>query len=266
MIPQKTKCFVIVVHFGEPFITARCIAGLCQSPFAPDMVIIVDHAAVPFVADSSYASRCKVVRSGVNTGYGAGFNEGLRALKTVGIQDSDVVVCMNNDISVGEQMMGQLREWWRQQTKSVLAGPRLMAISLLTGRAQNFLGMMRLPYVDGAFVSARYSVWRSLGGMPADYFLYCEDALLSWRALRANISLQAIPGLAITHAQSVETDSDQKTYYLVRNGARLLSEEAPGLWKNWWRGVNWLRLLWHSTFSRSPKRNIITQALKDAGV
>lgn len=269
MIPQKTKCFVIIVHFGTDFVTKQCLASLCQSSLRPDLIIIVDHGLIPFALPATYQEYCQVIRPAKNGGYGAGFNVGLKALQAHRVQDDDLVVSMNNDVVAASDTIFRLTSWWERQKLPTLAGSSMRTINMFTGRAKKVSSsiMPKLPifkpYIDGAFVVSRLQTWKLLGGFTEEYFLYSEDVLLSWRAARLGITIKAIHELNLQHADKGSSSLD-KLYYVVRNGAVLLERESPWLWRVYWKIMNHLRLLGHTLAPVSERRLVVRQALRDA--
>lgn len=264
MSPQSTPCFVIIVHHGSPTLTGQLVHTLLTNSTVPDHIVVVDHGHPdsPLQLPSPSSSPITVFRPPTNTGYGGGLLLGLGALlRHTPNPNHTLVLCLNNDVTVTPQAIARLSTWWSQQSPPVIAGIRAGYVNLLTGRAH--LG------APPRFPSRRYLHGAALAGtlthlaryLPPDYFLYSEDVALSWRAVKNGLHLEVFPSdLGIHHDDNDPPPSDQKLYYLVRNGARVLEQESPPLWRHYWRLVNPLRRLYH----RSRRHSTIVRALHHA--
>lgn len=277
MYTQKTNYFAIIVHFGDPECTNRTLASVL--PVA-GTIVIIDHAVTPFKLPDRILSRVNVIRPRENSGYGGGVNCGLGVLLSLGAQASDVIMVMNNDVELGPDTAEHLRQWVVKNPDRVLGGAQMGYVNLFTGRANLAVPgqpirpdrWYRRSYLHGMWLVAHFATWARLKGFPEDYFLYWEDALLARRAKRQSIGLQKISGVTITHHQDNQSknrqdqkkSTDDRLYYLVRNGA-LFAEQATVLpWRLWWRGVNYLRYWYHRFISQKPQSPVVAQALADA--
>jgi GT2 family glycosyltransferase len=81
----------------------------------------------------------------------------------------------------------------------------------------------------GGAALLRTDAVRSVGGVPAEYFLYYEDTDLSWRLRRAGFSIRYCPAAIVDHLHSAT--SDQKSpafaYYNQRNQLLTVVRNAP---------------------------------------
>lgn len=265
MIPQNRRYFIIIVHYGEPPSTDRAVASLINNSINPNTIVVIDHAERPYQA----SDHVRVIRPERNRGYGAGLNMGLGILLTTDISRNDIVVCMNNDVSLSGDGIRQLRQWWQQRSENAIIGAVGGVVNLLNGRTRVTKTLQdarhELSYIDGFFLAAPYHVLLKLKGFPEQYFLYWEDILFSQRAKQAGIPLRLVSHLGIIHSNKQFTKpSGDHLYYLVRNGALFLERETSFLWRRFWWLKNRLRFIYHSLRPGHDQTKIICQALRDA--
>lgn len=267
MIPHTIKYHVITVHYGEDSTTKKLVEQLLKIPAGPDRIIVVDHAQSRLVVPPS--NRLEVMRPTQNSGYAGGVNTGLGLLAARGIDSNDIVVVMNNDVGLARDAFQVLRRWWDAQGELAVAGPQLRALNLFTGRSFTQLdsrrAMWQLPYLDGFFLTAPLQVFMHLQGLPNHLFLYWEDILFSLRARQVGLPLRVIPNLNLTHHSAKSRPaSDDQLYYLVRNGALVLSRSIPYSWRLMWKVTNAARRIYHTLRPPTLTVRTVRQALRDA--
>lgn len=279
MNPHIRKHHVITVHYGNPKSTQRLTSALLQCKKPPDTIIVVNHDK-DLLPKSSFSS-CHIIKPSSNQGYAAGINAGLGALMSRGASANDIVTCINNDITLLPKAFLSVRRWWENNPKSALVGFATSQnkhkhaygyINLLTGRTHLFSSsakyskttMLQMRYIHGAFMSAPFELFAENHGVPEKYFMYWEDALFSRQITKRKFPLKSASAIIATHQlKSTEhTMTDNKLYYLVRNGALFLEQETPLLWRGYWLIVNRLRYLYHTL--KHSQKPVVVEALKDA--
>ncbi|OGY30904.1 MAG: hypothetical protein A2805_03890 [Candidatus Andersenbacteria bacterium RIFCSPHIGHO2_01_FULL_46_36] len=253
-IPQTPSIFAIIVHFGDKAITNRAVVSLQSGTRVPDHIIVIDHGDM---ADSP-----------LNKGYAAGLAEGIRQAAKLGATGHDLILLMNNDATAEHDGIQGVAQWWTQYGgPSVLAGTTWGSVSLVTGRARivgneytkNFF---RIPYVHGAFMALEHGLALNMV-FPEELFMYWEDVVVSVRAQKQSVRLMRISSPVVHHDDEKTDTSDQKLYYLVRNGAYVLEHELSYVWRLYWYTVNTVRQIYHR-YQNSHTHQIIAEALADA--
>lgn len=268
MIPHSRKYHVITVHYGDDTVTKKLVEQLLRIPEGPDHVVVIDHAKQPLALPASPA-HLEVIRPSRNSGYAGGVNTGLGLLAARAAAPNDIVVVMNNDLSLTPDAFQTLRRWWQEHPALAVAGAQLQALNLFTGRAQLSAkpspSFWQRSYLDGALLSAPLQVFMYLQGLPNHLFLYWEDVVFSLRARQVGLPLHVIPGLSVAHHtdKSHAAAADQ-LYYLVRNGALVLSRATPYPWRLMWRVANAVRRVYHALRPATPASHTIRSALRDA--
>lgn len=253
-IPHMPSIFAIIVHFGSRKTTDRAVASCNAHADSGEHCIVIDHGSIPDVPN--------------NKGYAAGLMAGVRNAGAQGAVNRDILLFVNNDIEFEHHGIEQLRSWWGiYGGPRTIAGPSWGSVSFITGRAtitgdQMLQHFFRMPYVHGACIVMEYGL-ASLLTFPEEFFMYWEDVALSIHAQKTGARIIRIPFPLIRHNDAGGHISQEKLYYLVRNGAYVLEHEAPWGWTIWWRAINTLRSIYHALL-RSHKHQIIARALRDA--
>ena len=174
MNPQIRKYWAIIVHFGSPEPTNASLDAMYGGVDHLDGVIIVNNSKEDF--QTTNHPRCTTVNPGKNLGYAGAIRVGLGALVAQGVNPSDIVICMNNDVLVGDNTIADVKEWWSDHSSPALLGiptieggkefSGLGRVNFFSGRAlvqpsgvteqpQNIFSMN---YIHGAIFSAPYSL------------------------------------------------------------------------------------------------------------
>jgi N-acetylglucosaminyl-diphospho-decaprenol L-rhamnosyltransferase len=205
-----TRLTAVVLNWGRPDLTIRCVRSLIADGVPEGRVVVVDNGSL----DDSYEQFCEVlsgcalVRLPTNVGIGRALNRG--ALELPG----DDYLLLNNDAFVHDPgSVARLVQAMRRNHIGV-AVPRLLnddltlqpnIVAPMTPRTAfvGAIGLSRLipnrwqPYwsthwdhgesravicASGAVFAVRGEVWRQLGGITEERWMYGEDIDLCRRA------------------------------------------------------------------------------------
>ncbi len=242
IIPQRRSIIVIIVHFGNKKDTATLVDSLKSNTRVPDDIIVIDNDID-------------------NRGYLGGLKAGVFQSRQSGYRPNDLLVLLNNDVTVGADFILEIERWWDAQgSPHTLAGSTAGQLSVVTGRAHIRplqQELRRNGYVHGSCLVVERAFFEQISDIP-DVFMYWEDIAMSMRALDLGGNLNIIPNLSVHHDDAIAPISDDKLYYLVRNGAHVL--ESLGFpWGVYWRIANPLRYAYH----RLLGRDVVVRALRD---
>ena len=236
---------MVVVTWNGAYLLDACLGSLRTQTLAHEL-IVVDNASRDDTAEllAEKFPEAKVIERGMNTGFAGGAQAGLAAATT------PYVAFLNNDAFADQ-------EWLAALVAELDADPSVTAVTsriLLAddGRINNAGGALTrwgVGYdrgyecpdgpqfrvsVDvaafcGAAAALRADVARSLGGFPAEFFLYYEDTDLSWRLGRAGGRIRYVPGAVVYHRHSASSDQTSASfaYYNQRNQLLMLLRNAP---------------------------------------
>ena len=245
MAPRVT---VVVPNWNTREFLGPCLRSLRRQTFRDFETVVVDSAStdgsVEFVDESFPEARTIALRE--NRGFSGAVNVGIEA------SEAEFVVLLNNDT---EQDPGWLDALVRAAERHPEAG--LFASKLVDFRDRNRLdgagdALRRsgLPYrlghgevdrgqfdseefVFGACAAAalyRRSVFDEVGLFDEDFFAYCEDGDVSFRAQLAGNRCLYVPGAVVYHVGGASTGGKRSataTRLGTRNGLLLLVKNLP---------------------------------------
>jgi GT2 family glycosyltransferase len=240
---------VVIPNWNTRAFLGPCLESLRRQTFRDFETVVVDSAStdgsVGFVEENFPEVRTLALPE--NRGFSGAVNAGIEA------SDAELVVLLNNDT---EQDPGWLEALVRAAGRRAEAG--LFASKLvdfgdhrLLDGAGDALRKSGLPYrlghserdrgqfgseefVFGACAAAalyRRSVFDEVGLFDEDFFAYCEDGDLSFRAQLAGHRCLYVPDSIVYHVGSVSTGGKRSataTRLGTRNGLLLLVKNLPG--------------------------------------
>ena len=246
MAPRVT---VVVPNWNTREFLRSCLQSLRRQTFQDFETVLVDSAStdgsVGFVEENF--PEVRVIALDENQGFSGAVNAGIEA------SSAELVALLNNDT---EQDAGWLDALVRAADRRPEAG--LFASKLVDfgdrGRldgAGDALRRSGLPYrlghgeidlgqfeeeefVFGACAAAalyRRGVFDEVGLFDEDFFAYCEDGDVSFRAQLAGHRCLYVPGAVVYHVGSVSTGGKRSataTRLGTRNGMLLLVKNLPG--------------------------------------
>lgn len=231
---------VLTVHFNTPELTSRLVRSFPERTRSgrPIAVHILDNASEP--------QHLTALRSGVeglpavSLDAGAknlGFGEGMNVLADSYAGEDDILWLLNPDTSFDGDCLARLEEeidagefdvisplifrgeksrrriWY---CGGVLDTRLIRTPHLLFGRKLNKAPdhTFETEFITGAAPMMRAATFRAVGGFPADYFLYWEDAYFSWKASRLGFRLGVAPAARLWHAVGASSGHGHtQTYY-----------------------------------------------------
>jgi len=239
---------VVIPNWNTREFLGPCLESLRRQTFRDFETIVADSAStdgsVGFVEERF--PEVKVAALDENRGFSGAVNAGI------GASDAELVALLNNDT---EQDPGWLESLVRAAERRPEAG--LFASKLVDFRdrsqldgAGDALRRSGLPYrlghgevdhgqfereefVFGACAAAalyRRSVFERVGLFDEDFFAYCEDGDLSFRAQLAGFRCLYVPDAVVYHIGSVSTGgkrSPTATRLGTQNGVNLLVKNLP---------------------------------------
>ena len=236
---------IVLVHYGPPGLTRRCLECLAQIESAPHRVVVVDHGPETGLAEALTGAHpaFTVLEQHSNPGFGAGCNLGASHAFAGG---APLVWFLNNDATLEIPVLGRV-------ASLAAANPEvgLWATHQINGDRQESTyvhgrwyrrGLRRCSYpppqgcavlspsesLGGASVFATRWAWERLGTWPEQFFLYWEDVAWSRRAHELGLPL-VITDTAVLHLSSrtVGRRSHIQVFYNARNRIMLRRQIRP---------------------------------------
>jgi GT2 family glycosyltransferase len=241
---------VVIPNWNGRKFLRPCLGSLRRQSFENFETVLVDNGSTD--GSLEFAARdfpeVRTVSLEENRGFSAAVNAGIEA------SGSEFVALLNNDT---EQEPGWLEALVRAaeehpeagffasklvafQDRKVLDGAgdalRRSGLPYRIGHGERDRGQYEEPvYVFGACAAAalyRRSMLEEIGLFDEDFFAYCEDADLSFRAQLAGYRCLYVPGAIVYHMGNATTGgrrSETATRLGTRNSLSLLIKNLPAL-------------------------------------
>lgn len=236
----------IVVTYNSSRDIEDCLKSLVAS--GVDQILVLDNASLPEeaqeISDTARSFPSVVfTQSSENLGFGAGVNNAVRTLQP-SLDAFDYIWIVNPDTIADSRALSILRTTLEDEKYDVVS-PRLTTsggagthtiwfdggrLDLNSVRTEHLrigenVGDARpseiCTFLTGCALFMRTTTWKKLGGFSSEYFLYWEDADLSWRAAKAGLTLGIVSEARLWHSVGGSGDRSGKSsiyyYYMQRN-------------------------------------------------
>lgn len=234
----------------------QALAAAEDPRLAQARVVVVDNwsngQARRSITELADQQRWTLVAQPDNAGFGAAINIGVDTARTLG---ADTFLLLNPDAHIDAASVGAMLEVV-QDRPMTLVGPvitrsdgslwsdghdlHLHDGSTTATRKRTPDDENVVEWLTGACLLVSDRLWRALGGLDEDYFLYWEDIELSWRVHQVGGAVQVVRDAHAVHDEGGTHRGDHTghsttfTYYNVRNrllfAARNLDEDTRRRW------------------------------------
>jgi len=225
---------IIIVNYNGGNCLEECLDALLEHARPGMEIFVVDNASTDQSTQSlrkKYPT-VKVIVSVVNLGYSRAINLGTDHAS------GDFLVLLNMDMIVQQGWLTPLVDFLEENPTAAIATPCILLYEdpdKINSLGQNVhitgLGFnrrlnyprqeadkqpVRVSGVQGGAFAVRTSMFKELGGMNGDYFLYHEDVELSIRVSLAGYGIYAIPESVVLHRYALHMTPD-KLHWLERH-------------------------------------------------
>jgi len=219
----EVELSILIVNFNGKDFLGPCFDSICKHVTVPYEIIVVDNASHDGSVEhvKEYYPAINLIVSDVNLGFAAGNNLAARSAKgnyllllnndTLLLGDlKSAVALLSSDPSIGAlgcMMRGRAKEY-RYSTGHFPSPLRLLFFSTIFNRSGPFkngdfpLGsdtLYDVDWVEGSFILTHSELWKSLGGMDEDYFMYGEDVDFCKRVNDSGFRVVYFPSLSFLH-------------------------------------------------------------------
>ena len=238
---EMPKVSIVLVNYNSSDHTLECINSLMNIDYKNFEIIIVDNASGMLERkklDQISLENVKIINSDVNLGFSGGNNLCISEV----MSNSEFILLLNNDTVVEQNFLTELVMAAKSNKNIGIVCPQIFnyynrsEVSYAGGDINYLKGSVyivgindkrkdlyevprKISFATGCCMLINSKVFKDVGLLPEEYFLYFEDTDFSVRVIRKGYSIWYQPTAKIYHKESVSTKrySDNYQYYFVRN-------------------------------------------------
>lgn len=251
------KVAIIVLNYNGQAVLKDCLASLFRVNYPNFEVVVVDNGSTDGSLEAARMafSRATFIKNEENLGFSAGNNVGIRhALEKM----SDYVLLLNNDTEVEKDFLEKLVTEGESFLDVGLLSPLIFLgrtgkiwfsggrIDWLRMKTSHFFDIptektRKTDFMTGCAMLIKKEVFREIGLLDEDFFLYWEDADFGERAARANFNKVVVRDSQIYHFEKSGEAKGNKLYWLVLSGLIFFQKNAPIYLRPWIGFYSFLR-------------------------
>lgn len=181
MARRSSLISVIIVHYNTWDELHKCVSRILESVDCSYEIIIVDNGSEP--SDFESSEKVRLIRLGVNIGFGKASNLGVMYAK------GDYICFVNSDLFVNNDTLSRLFRRWNDVNERRAVG--FLGVLMVDsdknlihsyGRSIPASSMendfLEVDYVTGALLFTSRNIFLQLGGFHDEFFMYYEDRYL----------------------------------------------------------------------------------------
>ena len=242
------KVIVTILNFNGKDTIKACLDSVNRSDYANLEMIVVDNASKDgsFELAKHFFSKAAFILNESNLGYARGNNIAIRyALERM----ADYVLLLNNDALVETDTISKLAAAAEKDGKIGILSPVIYREDgkvWFSGGKINWFRMKAIhenkavsdkPYetefLSGCAIFIRKEVFKEIGLLDENYFLYYEDVDFCVRARRKGLKTSIMPQARAKHFEKSQGNLENKTYWLVLSGLIFFKKNAPAILRHW---------------------------------
>lgn len=229
--PSSLRASVVLVGYNSAEFIDRCLDSLLVQDIPPGdyEIVLIDNASSDRTVQIAEGYRNRflqltVLRNDRNLGFPAAVNQATMH------SQGPVLVLLNPDTTVEPSWLRELLRPFEQDPRVAVAGSRVLngdgpglyaaALEILYGGVCVIHeGDRRMDAVSGCALAVRADVFRQLGGLATDLFMYGEDLDLGHRVRAAGYRIAYAPASVVHHSAIRRSRASTRTYmfYMARN-------------------------------------------------
>lgn len=247
---------VIIPNWNGASLLPSCLESLRQQTYDDFEIVVVDNASTDESLDllSREYPEVQVVPLTENHGFAGGCNAGITASR------GDLLFILNNDTELAPNCLAAVADTATRYPKAGSIAPRIMLYdqrNILnsagdlyrkdgTPDSRGVWNEYGPPYDEeryvfggsGGAVAYRRAMLEDVGLFEEDFFMYCEDVDLNWRAQLKGWKCIYTPQAVIYHRLSASGGGSLSSFFVGRNTLWVLVRDYPtALLKQHWHAI-----------------------------
>lgn len=279
---DSPKIFIVILNYDGKDVIKKCLSSVFKVDYPNFEVVVVDNDSRDGSLEEARNnfSKAHFIKNEANLGFSTGNNVGIRfALERM----AKYVLLLNNDTEVEKDFLTRLVEVAQHDEKIGLLSPVILngadkriwfaggQIDWLKMKTRHEQKVQVKDFYETGFISGcamlvQADVFKKIGLLDEDYFLYWEDADFSVRAKRAGFKQVVVSGSWVYHFEKSEQEKKNKIYWLVVSGLLFFKKNTPLMLRPWIvtyiaarKIKNWLDVL----TKRNEMAPVVQKAYKD---
>lgn len=279
---NQPKVFIVVLNYNGKEVVKRCLTSIFKIDYPNFELVFVDNNSTDGSLElaKSCFSKANFIKNEENLGFAAGNNVGIRfSLERM----ADYVLLLNNDTEVENDFLSKLIEVAESDASIGLISPVIFdgntkevwfsggdilwkKMSSLHRKNIQTQDYSESEFITGCSMLIKANVFKSVGLLDEDYFLYWEDADFSLRAKKKGFKNVVVSSSWVYHFEASEKNRKNKIYWLVISGLIFFKKNTPWNKKYWIKSYLALRKAKNSwdVLTRKNEINLmVKKAYKD---
>lgn len=243
------KVSIIILNYNGKDCLKKTLSSVLKINYPNFEVVLVDNNSIDGSLEMAKGlfPNVNIIKNSQNVGFSAGNNVGIEYSLERG---ADFVVLLNYDTEVKNSFLFRLIESMEENPKNGVGSPVIFKnkeeevwfsggkIDWFRMKTNHVTKPIREDYLNSDFISGcsmiiRAEVFKEVGLLDEDFFLYWEDADFSVRAKRAGYRLMVSAKSQIFHFEKSQEKKENKVYWLVISGLIFFKKNCP-LWLKPW--------------------------------
>jgi len=271
------KVFVIILNYNGGDVLRKCLDDVYKENYTNKEVIVVDNNSTDGSFDEikRIFPRFYIIRNSKNIGFAAGNNVAIKlALEKM----ADYILLLNNDAFLEKDTLEKMVDAAEKNKNCGIFSPVIYddknqiwfsggKIEWFKMRAVHERDLKKTDFVTGCAMFIRKEVFKKIGLLDENFFLYYEDADFSYRAQKAGFGLKIVSEARVFHLEKSSINPD-KIYHLVLSGIRFFRKNTHSFMRIYieayilFRKIkNWLDL---KKFPDDQEKKMVKKAYLDA--
>jgi len=258
---------VVIPNWNGARFLPTCLDSLRHQTYPDFEVIVVDNASTDKsveLIEREYPE-VRLVKLPTNRGLTGGANAGIQVTR------GEIIALLNNDTEADPRWLRELHCALEADPGAGMAASKMLLFDRrdvihsagdfyrADGVPGNrgvwerdegqFDGTRRVFGACGGAAAYRWAMLEEIGLFDEDFFMYCEDVDLDWRAQLAGYPCAFAPRAIVYHRLSATGGGETASYYCGRNFIFVIVKDIPTplLKKYWWRiTLAQLRIAWEA--------------------